>query len=136
MRRVAMFVAATLLVGGLCGAGDQKISWMDNLADGLKAAQDAGKPAFIYFFSPGDGICTKFEETVLGDERVVSESTKFVCIRVDCDKDEAAMKKYGVDSPPACVFAKGSGDKVADLESRDPEKAARQMADVAENFNK
>ena len=79
---------------------------------------------------------TKFEETVLGDERVVIESAKFVCIRVDCDKDEEAMKKFGVDSPPACVFAKGDGDKIADLEARDAEKAARQMAEVAENFKK
>ncbi len=132
MRKVALFA---LLIGGVCVAGD-KISWTESVADGLKAAQEAGKPAFIYFFTPGDGICSKFEETVLGDERVVAESAKFVCIRVDCDKDEEAMKKFGVDSPPACVFAKGSGDKIGDLESRDPEKAARQMAGVAENFNK
>ena len=46
------------------------------------------------------------------------------------------MKKFGVDSPPACVFAKVSGDKIADLEARDAEKAARQMAEVAENFKK
>lgn len=132
MRRVALIA---LLIGGVCIAGD-KISWTDSVADGLKAAQDAGKPAFLYFFSPSDGICKKFEETVLDDERVVTESAKFVCIRVDCDKDEEAMKKFGVDSWPACVFAKGSGDKIGDLGARDAEKAARQMAEVAENFNK
>lgn len=136
MRRMTMFIAAALLVVGVCGAGDQKIAWTDNLADGLKAAQDGGKPAFIYFFNPSDGICKKFEETVLGDERVAAESAKFVCIRVDCDKDEGAMKKFGVDSWPACVFAKGNGDKLGELESRDPEKVARQMAKVAEDFNK
>ncbi len=131
-----MFAAAALLVVGVCGAGDEKISWTDSVAEGLKAAQDAGKPAFLYFFSPSDGICKKFEETVLDDERVVAESAKFVCIRVDCDKDEEAMKKFGVDSWPACVFAKGDGDKIGDLGARDAEKAARQMAEVAENFKK
>ncbi len=136
MRRVALFVAAGLLVAGLCGAGDKKISWTDNLDDGLKAASDAGKPAFIYFFSPSDGICKKFEEGVLGDDRVVEASAKFVCIRVDCEKDDAAMKKFGVDNWPACVFAKGSGDKIADLASKDPEKVARQMDKVAEEFKK
>ncbi len=66
----------------------------------------------------------------------IQESAKFVCIRVDCDKDEETMKKFGVEEWPACVFAKGSGEKLGELGSRDPEKAARQMAEVAENFGK
>lgn len=128
--------ALVMLVAGIGAAGDKKISWTDGLADGLKAAQESGKPAFIYFFRPGDGLCKKFEETVLGDDRVVAESEKFVCVRVDCDQDEDGMKKYDVDGLPACVFAKGSGEKIAGLESKDPEKVARQMAKVAENYKK
>ncbi len=136
MLRAALVAFVSLVLVGSAVAGARSVSWVGSLDDALKAAQDAKKPVLIYFMCPSDAACKKFEEKVLGDNRVVEQSRKFVCVKIDCDKDDTVAKEYGVDSWPAVVFAKENGDKIANLESRDPEKVAEQLSGVAENYGK
>lgn len=63
---------------------------------------------------------------------MIEQSKRFVCVRIDTDKDEETKKKYSVHVTPDVRFAKSNGDEIAYMEDPDPEALAAQMKKVAD----
>ncbi|MBI3271563.1 MAG: thioredoxin family protein [Planctomycetes bacterium] len=74
------------------------------------------------------------ESGPFSDAKVVEQSAKFVCIRVDCDKDEKTADKYQIKSLPTVLFLKSSGEVLGPIKSREADKLAENMAEVAKDY--
>jgi len=66
---------------------------------------------------------------------VIEQSKRFVCVRIDYDKDEETSKKYGVHVIPDVRFARSNGDEIAAMEDPEPEALAAQMKKVADEYH-
>lgn len=65
---------------------------------------------------------------------MIEQAKRFVCVRIDIDKDEETPKKYGVHVIPDIRFVKSNGDEIATMEDPDPEALAAQMKKVADEY--
>lgn len=82
----------TLAVLALIGAGAVKLKnhgfgaggWEHNLADGLNAARDSGKPAFVLFTADWCPPCRTLKRGVLADSRIrAALNDRYVMVKVD-----------------------------------------------------
>ena len=89
------------------------ISWYTSLDSGLAAAKKSGKPVFIYFWATWCGPCKLMVKKVYPKPAVVAESKKWVMIKLDYDKNAAAVKKYKVAATlPQYLFVTPKGKLV------------------------
>lgn len=65
---------------------------------------------------------------------MVKQSERFVCIQIDCDKDEETPKKYQVEGYPTVLFLRSDGTLIEEMESRESKAIAEQMARVADGY--
>ncbi len=66
---------------------------------------------------------------------MIEQAKRFVCVRIDIDKDEETPKKYGVHVYPDIRFTRSNGDEIAFMEDPDPEALAAQMKKLADEYH-
>lgn len=91
-------------------AGEQ-IAWSD-FERGTQFAREKNLPMMIDFVASWCIWCKKMAEEVYPAPEVVRLSQKFVCIRVDADREEALVQHYKVDGYPTIVFTNSMGEEV------------------------
>ena len=116
------------------GAPDEKIAWGDDFKKGLEQAQAEKKPLLLYFWASWCPGCKQLDEGAFSDARVIEQAKRYVCVRIDVDKDEETTKKYDVHVYPDVRFARSNGDPIATMEDPDPEALAAQMKKVADEY--
>jgi len=87
----------------LCGtAASDEISWNDgdirwwHNEDGMDYAWREGKPVIIIVYTDWCPTCKKYGQ-VFQDERVVTESNKFIMVRINSDTNKELSLKYAFD---------------------------------------
>jgi len=93
------------------GAG---VQWLTSEPDAVARAQADKKPLLLFFMADWCAPCHEMLRTTFVDPRVVVESRRFVCARVDVtnSSDEAATQvrhKYGVYGAPTVVLVGTDG---------------------------
>lgn len=112
---VALLLAALLVVG--CKSKEpspsvsstRKIVWLSDLQQGFEQAKDQDKLLFVDFFATWCGPCKQMEEQVYPNPQVVAAADKFICVKLDIDKDAAAAEKYNITGVPTMIFMKPDG---------------------------
>lgn len=90
--------------------GDE-ILWSEkSLDEALAEAKSEGKPVFIVFVS-GCPACGEMDRKTFRDLRVVAQSRRFVCIRLETASNRAAMSRFGASSAPMIVFLESGLEK-------------------------
>lgn len=89
------------------------IAWVDGLAPGLARAKTENKPVMVDFSADWCTFCKKLDEQTWPDAQVRGLAMKFVAVKVDVDKDQAAATQYGASSIPLIVFLKPDGTEIA-----------------------
>ncbi len=147
MKRSPQRAAAALLlwlVAMVSGCGPapeseagEKITWVQQHAEGLRLAKETGKPALIYFTADWCAPCVELKKTIWPDRRVVEASQRLVMIYVDVDKDPETFAAYRVRGIPAILFLSPQAEKVTTFSGdRSAANLARQMNAAAQNFSK
>ncbi|HQR39789.1 MAG TPA: thioredoxin family protein [Blastocatellia bacterium] len=114
--RVALFVlTAITAVASPVGAQSKapSVSWTRGYSEGLKAAQQSGKPVLLDFNARWCGPCRAMDEEVWPARAVAERAERFVCVSVDIDNNEGLAQRYRADSIPLIVLADPFGNQLS-----------------------
>ena len=113
-KRSLIFILLAVVVAFLTPQADA-VNWQHDLAYGLKVAKNQGKPVMVDFYTEWCGWCKKLDSDTYSDQRVNEASKKFVCVKIDGDKQPALTGKYGVSGYPTIIFMDSNGNVVSRL---------------------
>lgn len=87
------------------------LKWYNNYEDGLKAAQEQGKPIFMYFWTIWCTYCEDLHKYVYSDPQV-NEILKndFVLVAIDMDVNKKDTNRFNVNAPPHEIFLTKDGN--------------------------
>jgi len=91
------------------------ISWRHDLESALKAAKSQQKPVLIDFYTEWCGWCKKLDSDTYSDSRVNSASEKFVCVKIDAEKEPEIANKYGVTGFPTIIFLDSNASVISTI---------------------
>jgi thiol:disulfide interchange protein DsbD len=96
--------------------GGEQIAWLTSEPEALGAAQEQGKPLLLDFWADSCPACVHMLRTTFRDPRVVAESRRFVCAKLDfsdADDPEAQRlrEKYGFQSIPMVILVDPAGNQ-------------------------
>jgi len=110
---------------------DNGVAWSQSYEAGTKVATAEKSPVLLFFTASWCRWCQKLEREVLAEPKVVSELRKFVCVRLDVDKNHDVAMAYGVVSMPRIVVVNTQGEIIGDwLGYRDAGEFLQLLADV------
>jgi thiol:disulfide interchange protein len=123
MRRIVVMALGAVLLAGvvLLIDGDvqfghkDRLPWIKDMAQGLKAAKESHKPIVLDFDAAWCGWCKKMAAESFPDVRVQRQKDKFIWVRLDIDKDPATPAKYGVMGFPTTLVLDPAGAESARL---------------------
>jgi len=110
---VILTLASALLFcafSGMAIAGE--INWLTSMSDGITLAKSSGKPIMVDFYTDWCGWCKKLDKDTYTNSTVQALAEKFVCVKVDADKDRASAEKYGVSGFPTIIFLDKDGKEI------------------------
>jgi len=105
---VAGLMVLSLAVETMAG----EIAWIESYADGMKAAKKEKKPTMIDFYADWCGWCKKLDKDTYTDAAIIKAAEKFVCIKVDADKNRELLNKSNVSGLPTIVFTDSQGKEI------------------------
>ena len=102
----ALFIAVLAFLSPRAEA----IMWKYNLQDALKAAKSLGKPVMIDFYTDWCGWCKKLDSDTYTDPKVNAAAAKFICVKINAEREPALAGKYGVSGYPTVIFLDSNGN--------------------------
>jgi len=105
-------LAALVIASGLLAAERKSINWSTDLGKAAEQAAKSKKPLMIDVYTDWCGWCKKLDKDTYSDARVVKLSRKFVCVKVDGDKNTEFVKKYAIQGYPTIVFLNSKSKEI------------------------
>ncbi len=100
-------VAAMLLMA----APARAIQWLHDLDAAKKRAKEQNKVLLVDFYADWCGPCRAMDAQVWNQPEIAGLAAKFVCVRVDYDRERTAAEWYEVKGIPAMLFLDGFDNK-------------------------
>jgi thiol:disulfide interchange protein DsbD len=106
-------LTAAPIAGGL-SMPRQGVQWLESEDEALARAQSEGKPVLLDFWSENCAPCIRMFKTTYVDPRVVAESRRFVCAKIDVGAltesgRDHLRDAYGLRGVPTTVFVGTDG---------------------------
>jgi len=83
--------------------------WEDDLETALAKAKKSQKPVMVDFYTEWCGWCKKLDSDTYSDNKVDGLAKKFICVKVDGDKNREAASKYQIEGYPTIIFLSYEG---------------------------
>ena len=107
------------------------IEWSYSFDEAIEKAQAEDKPIMADFFANWCGYCKKLDRETFANTTVDALSDKFVCVKIDTDKNQDLSKKYGVRGLPTVVFFDKEGKEINRIVGfRGPDDFVKTMEEV------
>ncbi len=87
------------------------LKWYKTYDEGVRVANETGKPIFVYFWAIWCKFCEKLHTEVYPDpevQRYLRED--FVLVAVDLDENKKDAQRFGVQFPPHLLFLSSDGE--------------------------
>lgn len=91
------------------------INWRYNFEDALKSAKSQNKPIMVDFYTDWCGWCKKLDSDTYSDPKVRAAAEKFICVKVDAEKESALANKYAVAGFPTIMFLDKDGKVISKI---------------------
>ena len=105
--------------GGIAPGQDtvaaERITWIYSLQDGLSAAGQAGMPVMADFFADWCHWCRKLDKETYTDKSVTEISRKFICVKIDTEKDADSAARYRINGLPTILFLDKNGNIISEV---------------------
>ena len=98
----------------LAASSESPLVWSTSYPESLDQAKAKNKPVLIKFEASWCVWCEKMEEDVFTDPEVIKELGKFVCVKIDVDKQENIAKAYKIKSLPRTIIINTYSEIVGD----------------------
>jgi len=85
------------------------INWKPDFQSALNASRASGKPVMVDCYTDWCGWCKKLDEDTYSNARVAALSEKFVCVKVNAEKEAKIAAAYRVTGYPTVLFVDGKG---------------------------
>jgi len=110
----AAAVLVALILGAVVpsAAGKKSIDWSTDLQKAAKQAAKAKKPLMVDVYTDWCHWCKELDKKTYTDARVIDLSRKFVCVKVDGDKNRDFVKKYSIEGYPTIVFLSSKSKEI------------------------
>jgi len=90
------------------------VAWSQSYDVGTKVAAMEKSPVLLFFTASWCRWCRKLEREVLVEPTVMSQLRKFVCVKLDVDKNHEVAMAYGVVSMPRIVVLNTQNEIIGD----------------------
>ena len=118
-----------------CSATADSINWVRSYDEALSLAAKENKPIMADFSTGWCGWCKKLDQETFVDDKVVKLSEKFVCLKIDGDKNSDLTRKYGVSGYPTILFMDPKGNVIGGRPGyRGPIEMASEMSAVLSKY--
>lgn len=153
--RVICFIAALLMAGLLWAQegespesprpGPQRgepaepesetVKWESSFDAALEKASSEDKMLMMFFYKKGSKLCAELENESINQSEVVELSKKFVCVKVEKNRDKAIAEKFGIGSVPHTLFITGERKKLGRVRGYEkPGVFAKKVKEVYESI--
>ena len=119
------------------GDGMRSPQWRMEFKKEIPAAVKSGSPAIIDFYADWCAACKELDRSTWSDEKVITESKRFIMIKVDetesNETTEKIMDDFEIVGLPAVIFIGSNGKPVDDLKTTSfipPEEMLEKMRTV------
>ncbi len=115
---------------------ESSLAWSQSYEAGTKVAAMEKRPLLLFFTASWCPWCRKLEQEVLVEPKVMSELRKFVCVKLDVDKNHDVAMAYGVVSMPRVIVVNTQNEIIGDwLGYRDAKAFLQLLADTRPYLN-
>ena len=90
------------------------VKWQTDYAKARESAKRSGRPLLMDFSATWCGPCKEMERTTFSDAEVQKRLARFVCVRIDIDREPALAKQFGVNSIPRVIVSDARGRRLMD----------------------
>jgi tetratricopeptide (TPR) repeat protein len=91
---------------------DKTLTWESDLETALKKAKEKDTMVMIYFYIEGNKNLADYEKNIVNQPAVVELSEKFVCLKVEKNKEKKISEKFQASSVPQVLFITGDPKKL------------------------
>ncbi len=110
------------------------IQWEPNFDKALEKARKGDLMIMIFFYKAGSKMCADFEKNSIEQPAVRELSKKFVCLKVDRDKDKATAGRFAINAIPQTLFITAEQKKLTQIVGyEDPGPFAKKVKEIYES---
>ncbi len=112
------------------------VVWSQSYDVGMKVAKMEQSPILLFFSASWCPWCRKLEQGVLTQPQVTSELRRFICVKLDTDKNRDVARAYGITSLPRIIVVNTYGEIIGDwLGYRETKEFLQLVADIQPYLN-
>ncbi|MFH0779137.1 MAG: thioredoxin family protein [Candidatus Eisenbacteria bacterium] len=134
---IALLMTSMLLISSLCPCASGAaggVEWTTDYNLALERARIERKPVMVFFYTTWCYYCKVLDARTFTDKDVIGTAERFVCVRINGEKERALARRYRVMAYPFIALLSRDGTGVSKVYGYQPPAAMKnQLGNVLDN---